>query len=191
MLSRRRSPHIARTTLPGAMTTESGSGGGSTWAPPNQGADYAEANNMRAECNGLVREVFKEIDLMACTSTLGPAHPVTPEMMYGPMDREVGTPFQRFTIPHDFNGVPTLTVPCGLSSDGLPLSLQIRGQASVRAAAVQGRLRLRAGDRVAQPDDLRSRDERSCALTTMLPCCHCSGCSEVMIGGLEHARSHA
>ena len=92
------------------------------------GADYAEANNMRAECNGLVREVFKEIDLMACPSTLAPAYPVTPEILYGPMDRRRGTPFQRFTIPYDFNGAPTLTVPCGLSSDGLPLSLQFVGK---------------------------------------------------------------
>ena len=31
---------------------------------------------------------------------------------------------QRFTIPFDFNGIPTLSVPCGFNQDGLPLSLQ-------------------------------------------------------------------
>ena len=125
---RKRSPRIARTIPPGEMTTGRGSGDWLDMGAAKSGADYAEANNMRAECNGLVREVFKEIDLMACPSMLGPAHPVTPEMMYGPMDRRVGTPFQRYTIPYDFNGTPTLTVPCGLSSDGLPLSLQIVGK---------------------------------------------------------------
>ena len=30
----------------------------------------------------------------------------------------------RFTAPFDFNGAPTISVPCGLNSEGLPLSLQ-------------------------------------------------------------------
>ena len=35
---------------------------------------------------------------------------------------------QRFTVPFDFNGAPTLTLPCGKSSEGLPLSLQLAGK---------------------------------------------------------------
>ena len=35
---------------------------------------------------------------------------------------------QRFTVPFDYNGAPTLTLPCGLSSEGLPLSLQLAGK---------------------------------------------------------------
>ena len=92
------------------------------------GADYAEASNMRAECNGLVRLAFQNIDVLACPSTHERAHPVTPEGLYGPMDWSRGTAFQRFTAPYDFNGAPTLSVPCGLSSDGLPLSLQFVGK---------------------------------------------------------------
>ena len=92
------------------------------------GADYAEANNMRAECNGLVREAFRDIDAMVCPSTIGPAYPVTPEALYGEMDRRRGTSFQRYTVPYDFNGAPTLSVPCGLDGDGLPLSLQFVGK---------------------------------------------------------------
>ena len=92
------------------------------------GADYAEANNMRAECNGLVREAFRDIDAMACPSTIGPAYPVTPESLYGEMDRRRGTSFQRYTVPYDFNGAPTLSVPCGLNGEGLPLSLQFVGK---------------------------------------------------------------
>lgn len=92
------------------------------------GADYAEANNMRAECNGLVREAFRDIDAMICPSTIGPAYPVTPEALYGEMDRRRGTAFQRYTVPYDFNGAPTLSVPCGLDGDGLPLSLQFAGK---------------------------------------------------------------
>ena len=35
---------------------------------------------------------------------------------------------QRFTVPFDYNGAPTLTLPCGRSSEGLPLSLQLAGK---------------------------------------------------------------
>ena len=92
------------------------------------GADYAEANNMRAECNGLVHMAFQDIDVLACPSTIAPAHPVTREILYGPMDDRRGTSFQRYTVPYDFNGMPTLSVPCGLSSERLPLSLQFVGK---------------------------------------------------------------
>ena len=36
------------------------------------GADYARANNVRAECNGLLRRVFEYIDVLACPSTISP-----------------------------------------------------------------------------------------------------------------------
>ena len=92
------------------------------------GADYAEANNKRTECNGLVRQAFQDIDVLACPSTIAPPHPVTPETGYGPMDDQRGTAFQRYTAPYDFNGAPTLSVPCGFNGDGLPLSLQFVGK---------------------------------------------------------------
>ena len=31
-------------------------------------------------------------------------------------------------MPYDFNGAPTISVPCGFSSDRLPLSLQLVGK---------------------------------------------------------------
>ena len=71
---------------------------------------------------------LQDVDVLACPSTVAPAHPVTPEALYGPLDEDRGTNFQRFTVPYDFNGAPTLSLPCGLSADGLPLSLQFVGK---------------------------------------------------------------
>jgi amidase len=34
----------------------------------------------------------------------------------------------RFTVPFDFNGAPTISLPCGLNGEGLPLSLQFVGK---------------------------------------------------------------
>ena len=93
------------------------------------GADYAEANNRRAALNGLIRDVFADIDVLACPSTIGPARPITREEMYGPLSADRGTSFQRYTVPYDYNGAPTISLPCALNSDGLPLSLQFVGKA--------------------------------------------------------------
>jgi len=93
------------------------------------GADYARANNLRAACNGLLRAVWQPIDALACPSMPAPPFPVTPEGLYGPMpDGGFNMAHLRFTAPYNFNGAPTLSVPCGLSRDGLPLSLQFVGK---------------------------------------------------------------
>jgi amidase len=92
------------------------------------GAAYAEANNQRNECNGLVRLAFQGIDALACPSTVSPAHPISMDQMYGPRNETRGTGFQKFSVPFDYNGAPTLSVPCGFSKDGMPISLQLVGQ---------------------------------------------------------------
>ncbi len=90
------------------------------------GAAYAKANNMRAECNGRLRLVFDQIDILACPTMHEPPGVVDPSKLHGPMDLD---PWRlRFSAPSDFNGAPTLSLPCGLSSEGLPLSLQFVGK---------------------------------------------------------------
>ena len=93
------------------------------------GAHYARANNLRAACNGLLRAVFEGIDALACPATTAPPRRVTPKMMYGsPSDGlEVDADLLRFTSPFDFNGAPTLSLPCGFTRDGLPLGMQFVG----------------------------------------------------------------
>src|SRR6266581_4288424 len=74
------------------------------------GAAYAKANNLRAACNGLLREVWQPIDALACPSMPTPPFPVTPQGLYGPMPSEGFTMARlRFTAPYDFNGAPTLS----------------------------------------------------------------------------------
>ena len=92
------------------------------------GAEYAKANNLRAACVGHLRTVFEGIDVLVCPSMSGPPHSVTPAELYGPMSESRPPKFQRFTVPFDYNGAPTLSVPCGINSEGLPLSLQFVGR---------------------------------------------------------------
>ena len=91
------------------------------------GADYAKANNLRAACTGHLRRVFAEIDVLVCPSMAAPPHRVSPKMLYGAYGAR-DPKFQRFTVPFNFNGAPTLSVPCGLNSEGLPLSIQFVGK---------------------------------------------------------------
>ncbi len=93
------------------------------------GADYADAQKQRAACTGQLRKLFGSIDLLACPALLGPAREITPEEGYGPLPPldDAYIRAKRFTVPFDFNGAPTLTMPCGINRQGLPLSLQLVG----------------------------------------------------------------
>lgn len=91
------------------------------------GVDYARANNIRHACVGEYRRLFADIDLL-----LIPSMPIVPpafksESLYGAME---GFDFGlvRYTAPFDFTGSPTLSLPCGISKEGLPLSLQLVGR---------------------------------------------------------------
>jgi amidase len=94
------------------------------------GAEYAMANNARAALTGHLRTAFEHIDALACPAMPDLPGPVTPEALRSspPVVDEGVFRLQRFTVPFDYNGAPTLTLPCGMSSEGLPLSLQLAGK---------------------------------------------------------------
>ena len=91
------------------------------------GAEYAKANNLRAACTGHLKRVFAEIDVLVCPSMSAPPHAITPEILYGAYEPR-HPKFQRFTVPFNYNGAPTLSVPCGMNTEGLPLSIQFVGK---------------------------------------------------------------
>ena len=91
------------------------------------GVEYAKANNLRAACTGHLRRVFSEIDVLVCPSMSAPPHVVTEEVLYGAYEPRAPK-FQRFTVPFNYNGAPTLSVPCGMNSERLPLSIQFVGK---------------------------------------------------------------
>ena len=92
------------------------------------GAEYAKANNVRSACRGLLANVFENIDVIVCPTMTKPPFPITVEEMYGPKILLDDPNWGRFTIPYDFSGAPTISLPCGQNSDGLPLSIQFVGK---------------------------------------------------------------
>jgi amidase len=98
--------------------------------------DYAQANQGRLACNGILAGVFEEIDVLVCPSMTTPPGRVTPEELYGPMSEDEWT-WGRFTIPYDFNGAPTISLPAGLNGERLPLSIQFVGKRLAEPLLVQ------------------------------------------------------
>jgi len=99
------------------------------------GADYAKADLARREMTGEFNRLFQEIDILVCPSHPYEACRYDPEDAYSGTDpgagKIAGVPLTclagcgRFLQPFNFCGYPTLSLPCGFSEDGLPLSLQL------------------------------------------------------------------
>jgi amidase len=91
--------------------------------------DYAHAHHLRLQCAGELRAMMRGIDVLVCPSTPREAFAVTPAFSYGPIPPGRDPWHARFTAPFNFSGLPTLSVPCGLSDTALPLSVQFVGHA--------------------------------------------------------------
>jgi amidase len=121
------------------------------------GVAYANARHLRDQLAGGIDEVFRpfsceagsqHIDVLACPALAGP--PPTYHLATGGAvaddacrDPDEAYSWGRFTVPFDFSGHPTLTLPCGLSkpADGCgarPLAFQLvarRGDEEARASS--------------------------------------------------------
>jgi len=89
------------------------------------GADYARAHQQRLECSARLQAVLAEVDVLACPAMPVPAFPVTDAMQHGTIGEWGPVNLQRYTVPTNYDGAPTLSLPCGVTRDGLPLSLQL------------------------------------------------------------------
>jgi amidase len=85
-------------------------------------ADYSKAHRNRLAWRGRLAERFEEVDVIACPSMAGPAPPLAQDRS---REDDIVMDSAKFTMPFDVSGSPTISVPCGLSTDGLPLSLQL------------------------------------------------------------------
>ena len=95
--------------------------------------EYIEACNKRDQSNTLIANSLKDVDVLIAPCVIDFPHYVDDSIHYGPMDSLRGTAFQKFTVPFDYNRYPTLTLPCGISSDGMPIGLQIIGHPMTEA----------------------------------------------------------
>ncbi|MEI8195951.1 MAG: Asp-tRNA(Asn)/Glu-tRNA(Gln) amidotransferase subunit GatA [Phycisphaerae bacterium] len=84
---------------------------------------YLQALKVRAQIKQDFDDAFKQCDVIACPTSPSPA------FKFG---SKGGDPLQMylcdvFTVTCNIAGIPGLNIPCGFSSDGLPIGLQLLG----------------------------------------------------------------
>jgi aspartyl-tRNA(Asn)/glutamyl-tRNA(Gln) amidotransferase subunit A len=84
--------------------------------------DYVQAQRRRTELIAVVQTVLRDVDVLLAASSMDPACRIDDaEMVERTYPRQARTPF-------NVTGHPALAMMSGLSTDGLPLSLQIIGR---------------------------------------------------------------
>ena len=94
-------------------------------------AEYTQAQRLRAQLCNDVAEVLRHVDVLATPTATTPATSFTRAQ-----DPELGFPRSNMA-PFNLTGLPTLALPCGFASSGLPLSLQLAGRPFEEAAVLR------------------------------------------------------
>jgi aspartyl-tRNA(Asn)/glutamyl-tRNA(Gln) amidotransferase subunit A len=82
--------------------------------------EYSLARRMQTILRCQFSEFFNDYDLL-----LTPTTPITAPVRGSADAVECARLLTRFTAPFNLTGLPALTVPCGLSSEKMPIGLQI------------------------------------------------------------------
>ncbi|HEY7610539.1 MAG TPA: Asp-tRNA(Asn)/Glu-tRNA(Gln) amidotransferase subunit GatA [Alphaproteobacteria bacterium] len=88
-------------------------------------AYYIKAQKVRARIAEDFEQAYKQADVILTPATPGPAFAIG-EKMDDPIAMYLN---DVFTVPVNLSGLPGISVPAGLTADGLPLGLQIIGRA--------------------------------------------------------------
>ena len=100
--------------------------------------DYIRAQRARSEFNARIAEALERVDLLMEPSTPFAATRLgrTTIELAG-ADRVVRATLTRFTRPFNITGLPAISVPCGFTSGGLPIGLQLKGRAWEESTVLQ------------------------------------------------------
>ncbi len=101
------------------------------------GEEVSRAYTARRRVRQIMNRTFAHMDMLLCPSLAGPAPALEdfpPQLV---MPAEAVGPVVLYQAPFNFSGSPTISVPMGFSTSGLPLSLQLVGRHCEEALLVQ------------------------------------------------------
>jgi aspartyl-tRNA(Asn)/glutamyl-tRNA(Gln) amidotransferase subunit A len=87
---------------------------------------YKKAKQKREECFLQRQKLFQEVDIL-----LTPTTPMVAPLIDA--DAKIYRLNQRFMLPFSFLGLPAISLPCGQSTQGLPIGLQLVGNSYTEA----------------------------------------------------------
>jgi Asp-tRNA(Asn)/Glu-tRNA(Gln) amidotransferase A subunit family amidase len=100
--------------------------------------DYLDGQRLRAQLRREVADVLGDVDLLALPTTVTAAPQVTDaEATDGFVDPPALDAMCRFSFLANLTGIPAATAPVGVDLDGMPIGLQILGDAWDEAAVLQ------------------------------------------------------
>ncbi|MBI2822341.1 MAG: amidase [Acidobacteria bacterium] len=98
---------------------------------------YIQACRELAQARRAIRHVFESVDAVVTPTTPVPP-PAISELNADPeLSFKIGDALLRNTWPFNLFGLPTLSIPCGFTSTGLPIGLQISGPRGGDAIVLQ------------------------------------------------------
>jgi aspartyl-tRNA(Asn)/glutamyl-tRNA(Gln) amidotransferase subunit A len=88
-------------------------------------ADYIQGRRDLAQLRLDSRKIFASVDALITPTSPIPSRTIAEASADDP--KTAGFPGLRNTFPFDGNGLPTISIPCGFTSTGLPIGLQVSG----------------------------------------------------------------
>ena len=93
------------------------------------GVDYVRAQQVRTVFNRQMEDAFGRVDILLTPTTPVAAPRIGEEtVQVGEATEQVIPLLSRLTRPFNLPGTPAVTVPCGFTSAGLPIGLQLAGR---------------------------------------------------------------
>lgn len=93
-------------------------------------ADYIDALRLRQMLKRAWAEMARDVDVVIAPSTFAPALPRESPIFQHADGREEDaiSGYVRMSLPMNLTGLPALQIPCGFSSVGMPIGMQIMGK---------------------------------------------------------------
>ena len=88
---------------------------------------YYKAQRLSSLVRQQILEALEKYDVLVLPTTEAPPHPIRGDWVITSKEA-ASSPSRLLTQPFNIAGAPAISVPCGLSSEGLPIGLQIGGR---------------------------------------------------------------